>query len=122
MIVIFRFLFLCAALFSAAAGALIIGSLFIPGLTPPGQFIVVSLVVSFVFLGMAMILFGIQKHVNAIAAFANGDASESPPELVTHVKRLLACLLPAGILLCVTLGGMAYGILTRIGQGFAVFG
>jgi hypothetical protein len=27
-----------------------------------------------------------------------------------------------GVLLCVTLGGMAYGILTRIGQGFAVFG
>jgi len=41
---------------------------------------------------------------------------------VGHLNRLLAYLLVGGAFLCAVLGIMAYGILTRIDQGLAVFG
>jgi len=123
MLVIFRIVFLCAAFFSIAACALITASLFIPDRAPQSfQFFVVSLVVSLVFLGVGVVLLGLQKHLSAIAVIAGSEDSESARELAGHVNGLLAYLLPGGILLCVTLGITAYAILARIEQGFAVFG
>jgi hypothetical protein len=43
-------------------------------------------------------------------------------QLETHVRRLLVYLLAGGSFLFVALALLAYGILERIGQGFAVFG
>lgn len=123
MVVVFRLLYFCAALFSIASGALVTASLFIPDRAPQSiNFLGISLAVSSVFLGGGVLLFGIQRHVAGIAAMASGHGGEAARELATHVNRLLAYLLAGGVFLCAVLGLMTYAILARIDQGFAVFG
>jgi len=123
MVVVFRLLYLCAALLSIAAGALVIASLFIPERAPQSsEMLGVHLAVSAVFLGVGGVLLGIQRHVAGISALACGDDGEQKRELATHVHRLLVFLLVGGAVLCAVLGVMTYAILARIDQGFAVFG
>ena len=124
MIVVFRLVYLGAALLASAAGVLVIASRFIPDRTPQGtEFLGIHLAVGAVFLGMGVLLLGIQRHVAGIAALAaHGHAAETAQELADHLSRLLAYLLAGGAFLCAVLGAMTYGILERIGQGFAVFG
>jgi hypothetical protein len=122
MILLFRTLYVCAALLSFAAGALIIASLFIPDRAPQSaQFLIISLVISAIFLGGGVLLLGIQGQVARIAAIARNLEAETARSLGRHVKRLLAYLLPGGVFLCAVLGIMTYAILARIDQGFAVF-
>ncbi len=124
MMVVFRLVYRCAALLSSAAGVLVIASFFIPDRAPQStEFLGIHLAVSVIFLGMGVLLMGIQRHVAGIAALAaRGHAAETAQELAAHLNRLLAYLLAGGAFLCPVLGMMTYGILARIDQGFAVFG
>jgi len=124
MVVVFRLVYLCAALLSSAAGVLVIASFFIPDRAPQGtEFLGIHLAVGAVFLGVGVLLMGIQRHVAGIAALAaRGHAAETAQELAAHLNRLLAYLLAGGAFLCAVLGAMTYGILERIDQGFSVFG
>jgi hypothetical protein len=123
VVVAFRLLYLCAALLSGAAGALVIASFFIPDRAPQStESIGIHLAVGAVFLGVGVVLWGIQRHVAGIAALARGDDGEKGRELPIHVHRLLVYLLVGGTFLCAVLGVMTYAILARIDQGFAVFG
>lgn len=124
MVVVFRLVYLCAALLSSAAGVLVIASFFIPERAPQStEFLGIHLAVGAVFLGVGILLFGIQRHVAGIAALAaHGHAAETAQGLAAHLSRLLVYLLAGGAFLCAVLGAMAYGILARIDQGFAVFG
>ena len=123
MVVVFRLLYLCAALLATAAGMLVIASLFIADRAPQStESLGIHIAVAASFLGVGVLLLGIQRHVAGIAALAYGHDGEPARELATHVSRLLAYLLAGGVLLCVVLGATTYGIVQRIGQGFAVFG
>jgi len=123
MVVVFRLVYLCAALLASAAGALVILSLFIQDRAPQSTAMLgIHLTVGATFLGVAVLLLGIQRHVGGVAALAYGHDGERAQDLVGHLNRLLAYLLVGGAFLCAVLGIMAYGILTRIDQGFAVFG
>jgi hypothetical protein len=123
MVVVLRFVYTCAALLSMAAGTLVTASFFIARHAPQGtRFLFISLVVSAVFLGASLVLVGIRRHVAAIVAAVRGHDAESARELATQVNRLVAYLLAGGAFVCVVLGSLTYGILQRIGQGFAVFG
>jgi hypothetical protein len=124
MVVVFRLVYLCAALLSSAAGVLVIASFFIPDRTPQGtEFLGIHLAVGAVFLGVGVLLLGTQRHVAGIAALAaHGQDAETAHELAAHLNRLLAYLLAGGAFLCAVLGAMTYGILERIDQGLAAFG
>lgn len=124
MVVVFRLIYLFAALLSTAAGMLVIASFFIPDRAPQStEFLGIHLAISAVFLVVGVLLFGIQRHVAGIAALAvQGHAADTSQGLAAHLSRLLAYLLAGGALLCAMLGAMTYGILARIDQGFAVFG
>ena len=124
MVVVFRLVYLCAALLSGAAGVLVIASFFIPDRAPQSTAMLgIHLAVSAIFLGVGVLLLGIQRHVAGIAALAaHGHAAETAQELAAHLSRLLVYLLAGGAFLCAVLGMMTYGIVTRIDQGFAVFG
>jgi hypothetical protein len=123
MVVAFRLLYLCAALLAIAAGALVTASVFIPERAPQNsEMLGVHLAVSAAFLGVGVLLFGIQRHAAGIAALARGQDGEPARALTSHVSRLLAYLVAGGAVLCALLGAMTYGIVERIGQGFAVFG
>jgi len=124
VVVVFRLVYLCAALLASAAGVLVIASFFIPDRAPQNtEFLGIHLAVGAVFLGVGVVLFGIQRHVAGIAALAaHGHDAGTAQELAAHLSRLLAYLLAGGAFLCAALGAMTYGILERIDQGFAVFG
>ena len=123
MVVVFRLVYLCAALLSGAAGVLVIASFFIPDRAPQSTAMLgIHLAVSAIFLGVGVLLLGIQRHVAGIAALAYRHDAETAPELAAHLNRLVAYLLAGGAFLCAVLGMMTYGIVTRIDQGFAVFG
>jgi hypothetical protein len=123
MVVVLRFVYACAALLATAAGALVTASFFIARHAPQGtRFLVISLVFSVVFLGVGLLLFGIQRHVAAIVAAHRGHDGDSLRDLSMHINRLVADLLAGGVFACTLLGSLTYAILERIGQGSAVFG
>jgi hypothetical protein len=123
MVVVFRLVYLCAALLASAAGALVIASFFIADRAPQStEFLGIHLIVGAVFLGVGVLLLGIQRHVAGIAALAYGHDGETARDLATHVSRLLVHLLAGGAFLCAVLGLTTYAILARIDEGFAVFG
>ncbi len=123
MVVVLRLIYVGSALLSMAASALVTASLFIAERAPhSSKFLGISLVVSAVFAGVGLVLFGTQRHVAAIAAAARGQGGEPARELATHLRRLVACLLAGGAFVCMVLALLAYAILARIDQGFAVFG
>jgi hypothetical protein len=124
MVVVFRLVYLCAALLSSAAGVLVIASFFMPDRAPQGtEFLGIHLAVGAVFLGVGVLLLGIRRHVAGIAALAaHGHAAETAQGLDAHLSRLVAYLLAGGAFLFAVLGAMTYGILERIDKGFAVFG
>jgi heme/copper-type cytochrome/quinol oxidase subunit 2 len=123
MVVVFRLVYFCAALLASAAGALVILSLFIQDRAPHSTGMLgIHLTVGAIFLGVAVLVLGIQRHLAGVAAVAYGQDGERAQDLVAHLNRLLAYLLVGGAFLCAVLGIMTYGILTRIDEGFAVFG
>jgi hypothetical protein len=124
MVVVFRIVYLCAALLASAAGMLVITSLFIADRAPQStKSLGIHLAIGAVFLGVGVLLAGIQRHVAGIAAQAmHGHDAETAQALAAHLSRLLAYLLAGGAFHCAVLGLVTYAILTRIDQGFAVFG
>jgi hypothetical protein len=123
MVLIFRVVYACAAFLSMAAGALVTASLFIADRAPQSTtFLGISIVVSAGFLGVGLVLFGIQKHVAAIVSAVRGHDGDSLREPAMHVDRLVAYLLAGGAFVCALLAMLTYAILARIDQGFAVFG
>lgn len=123
MVLALRLIYVGSALLSMAAAVLVTASLFIAERAPQsGRFLGISLVVSAIYVAAGVVLFGIQRHASVTAAALLGDVGGSSRRLKRHVARLLAYLLAAGIFVCVVLALMAYAILTRIDQGFAVFG
>jgi hypothetical protein len=122
MAFLFRLLYLCAAFLSMAAGALVVASLFVQDRIPQStQMLGIHLAVGAVFLGVGVLLLGIRRHAAGIAALARGRHGQTAQELALRVDRLLAYLVAGGAFMCLILGAMTYGILGRIGQGFAVF-
>jgi hypothetical protein len=123
MVLVLRLVYVGSALLSTAAAALVTASLFIASRAPQStKFLGISLVVSAAFAGVGLVLFGIQRHVAAVAAAARGQGGEPARELVAHLRRLLVYLLAGGASVCMALALLAYAILARIDQGFAVFG
>jgi len=123
VVVVFRFVYACAALLSMAAGTLVTASFLSARHAPQGTTSLwISLVVSAVFVAAGLVLFGIQRNVAAIASAVRGHDSAPARELSTHVRRLVAWLLAGGTFACLVLGSLTYGILERIGQGYAVLG
>ncbi|TCO71563.1 hypothetical protein [Rhodovulum euryhalinum] len=123
MVVLFRAVYLVAMAFSLSAGALVTASLFIADHAPQsGTFLGISLAVTAIFLTLGVLLFGIQRHVAAIAVVARRSDDPTAQNLRPDVARLVAYLLAGGVLLAAMLGVVTYAILARIDQGFAAFG
>ncbi|NEX21325.1 hypothetical protein G3480_13555 [Thiorhodococcus mannitoliphagus] len=123
MQVVFRAVYVCAALLSISAGVLVVASLFIADRAPQGTAILgIHLTVGIVFLGLGALLFGLQGQVARLAAIVRAQDGETGRELAKPLKGLVAYLLAGGALLGAVLAVMTYAILTRIDQGFAVFG
>jgi hypothetical protein len=122
VIALFRSVFFCAIALSFIAGGLVTASFFIPDRAPQSAwYIGVHLVVTGAFLLLGVLLYGIQRHVAAIATFIRRSEDAAARDLRHDVNRVLAYLVAGGIILSAILGLMTYVILGRIDQGFAVF-
>lgn len=120
-VLVLRLIYVVSGVLATAAGALVTASLFIAERAPHStKFLGISLVVSAVFLGVGLVLLGIQRHVAAVAGALRGQGDASA--LATHARQLVGYLLAAGAFVGVVLALLTYAILARIDQGFAVFG
>lgn len=123
MTALFRTVYLVAAALSITAGALVIASFFIADRAPQSRwYIAVHLVIAGVFLALGLLLNGIQRHAAAIALLAERSKDAAATHLRHHLHRLFAYLLVGGLVLTAILGTLTYAIVTRIDQGYAVFG
>jgi hypothetical protein len=123
---LFHAVYLLGVALCLAAGTLVTLSrlhhFIVEGRPPSMDYLGVSLGVSGVFLALAILLFGIQRHGGAVARIAATLRREADADLRSHMAGLLIYLGFAGLVFDVFMGALTYAFLTRIGQGFAVFG
>jgi hypothetical protein len=118
-----RLVYVGSALLSMAAAVLVTASLLIASRASQSTKILgISLVVSGVFVGLGVVLFGIQRHVAAAVAALRDPGAGSVARAAEHLRLLAAYLLAGGVFVGVVLALLNYAILKRIDQGFAVFG
>jgi hypothetical protein len=112
-----------AAGLSLFAALLVTGSLFIAERAPHSlQFLVISLVVSSMFLLIGVLLLDIQNTLSRLGKLTQGADANSTADLEKSWFRLLVYMILGGIALGAVLLLATYVILARIDQGFAVFG
>lgn len=112
-----------ATALSLTAGLLVAVSLFIAERAPQGSwYLALHLIVSGVFLMLGMLLAGITMQVLGLAKIAVSAGSPPMHALNKGIRRLMILLSVVGLGLCAILAILTYGILSRIDEGFAVFG
>ncbi len=120
---VFGFVTTIAVALSMAAGLLVTASLFIAERAPQSPtFLWIHLVVSGVFLVLGLLLAGIGLEILGVARIAATAAEPWPSAFRTRLTRLLIFLTVAGLGLCGILAILTHGILSRMDEGFAVFG
>lgn len=108
---------------SLFAGLLVTVSLFIADRAPQGSWsLAVHLVVSGVFLMLGILLAGITMQVLGLAKIAVSAGATRMHALSKGLTRLMILLTIVGLGLSAILAILTYGILSRIDEGFAVFG
>ncbi|MBK8457533.1 MAG: hypothetical protein IPL47_10870 [Phyllobacteriaceae bacterium] len=117
MIALFRLVYLAAAVLAAIGVGLIAASLLVAG---PGEWSVVALgasaFVSFILLGVGWLALAIRRHLSAATA-ASGETA-----VKTSLAALALHLSVAGVLLDLLLSTMDLAFISRMREGFAVFG
>jgi hypothetical protein len=121
--VVFGFLFATAAALSIASGLLVAASFFIADRSPQGTwFVVLHMTIGAMFVAIGALLVGIAWQVTGISAIVSRLETPDADALRRRVFRLLAFLIPSGLGMCSLLALATYAILSRIDEGFAVFG
>lgn len=112
-----------SAALAFAAAMLIMASFFLADPVPSGGTVIwIHVFISSLFLVLGLLQAGIAWHSAGIARTLTGYGGETGSRLVFHLSRMIILLLVAEAgLLCVLTIVMS-GILSRIGEGFAVFG
>lgn len=119
----FALLTTIAVALSIAAGLLVTASLPIAESAPTGLTILwIHLIVSGVFLVLGLLLTGIGIQVLRIVKIAATAAGPWAGALRMRLTRLLILLTVSGLGLSGILAILTWGILSRIDEGYAVFG
>jgi hypothetical protein len=116
-----RFTYVFAASLCWGSALLVTGSLFIADRAPQSlNFFIISIIVSGLLFSIGVILLGIQRHLSFIGRFLTGIEAKFEAEkswCMLSVYMILGGLMLSFVLLIIT-----YATITRIDQGFAVFG
>jgi hypothetical protein len=120
---VFGFVTTIAVALSMAAGLLVTASLFIAERVPQGPTVLwIHLVVSGVFVVLGLLLAGIGLEILGVARIAATTKDPWASAFRTRLTRLLILFTVAGLGMCGILAILTHGILSRIGEGLAVFG
>lgn len=122
MINALRIIYVFAAGLSLFAALLVTGSLFIAEWAPHSlQFLVISLIVSAMFLLIGVLLLGIQSTLSRLGKASQGVDANSAADLKKSWFRLLVYMILGGLAVSAVLLLATYAILARI-ERFVVFG
>lgn len=120
---IFRAVYLLGVALCPAVAVLVTVSQFIAVERPQSlNYLGASIEVSAMFLALAILLFGIQRHGGGVARITAARQDETDANLEPHLVGLLIHVGVAGLLLDVLPATLTCVILMRIDRGFAVFG
>jgi hypothetical protein len=118
----FGAVFAVATALSIAAGLFVTASFFVADRGVAEDYLGFHLAVSGAFVALGLLLASIAVQALGLAKYAADFGSGATAPLRMRVSRLLLRLAVAGLGLCVVLAVILWGILSRIGEGFAVFG
>jgi hypothetical protein len=118
-----RFTYYSAASLSLFAATMVAVSMFMPDRAPVSlQFWIITIGVGLFLALIGLVLLGVGRHLPAIGALAQSMTGEDGVVLRSHWRRLAAHLLLGGLMLVPVLLLIAWAILARIDEGFALFG
>jgi hypothetical protein len=118
-----RIIFYTASAVSIFAALMTTASMFIADRTPQGyQYWIVTIVVSLTFVVVGLLLHGIARHASEIGLIARSTDDKHGIGLRKSWGRLAIYLSLGGLMSLAVLLVVAYAIVARINQGFAVFG
>jgi heme/copper-type cytochrome/quinol oxidase subunit 1 len=120
------FVFSAIAAISAAlalmAAVLIVASFFLAGDRAASGYLGVHLGVAAFFLVLGLVLGGTSYHARGVSRALDTIDVKADGGLTLHLSRLFLMLVVGGIVLLLGLALVLSGILSRIGEGYAVFG
>ena len=118
-----RSTYFTAAGLSLFASLMVTASMFMAERAPHSvRFWIITLVVSLFFALVGLLLVGIGRHLPAIGLLAQSATNDTGILLQGRYRRLAFHMLIGGLILWSLLLLIAYAILSRIDEGFAVFG
>jgi hypothetical protein len=104
------------------AAVLIVASVFLADVPVASDYLGVHLGVAAVFLVIGLVLGGTTYHAMGVSRALPTIADTADGGLSLHLSRLFLMLVVGGVGLLLGLALVLTGILSRIGEGFAVFG
>jgi hypothetical protein len=118
-----RFTYYLAASLSLFAAAMVAVSMLMPNRAPVSlQFWIITIGFGLFLALIGLVLLGVGRHLPAIGAVAQTMTSDDGARLRSHWRRLAAHLLLGGLMLVPVLLLIAWAILARIDERFALFG
>jgi hypothetical protein len=118
-----RFTYYSAASLSLFAATMVALSMLMPNRAPVSlQFWIITIGLSLFLAVIGLVLLGVGRHLPAIGVLAQSMTSDDGAVLRSHWRRLATYLLLGGLMLVPVLLLIAWGILARIDEGFALFG
>jgi len=124
MIQLLRFTYFTAAALSLSAACMVTVSMLMPERAPhSAPFWVITIGLALFLAMLGILLLGIAHHLPAIGALARSRAGDAvATEIAIHWRRLAVHMLVAGLLLVPVLLLIAWAVLARMDEGFALFG
>lgn len=112
----FRTVYLASTLLGAACGSIIIAS---GAVLTQGPILTIHMLVGALFLAIAALALGVERSLLAVARIFPADSS---PAAKTALRQLSLVLGLAGAILSVVLLASLSGVLSRLAEGYAIFG
>jgi hypothetical protein len=123
MMTMLRVTYLAAAALSLFAASMVTASMFIAERAPQStRFWIITIVVSLFFASIGLMLLNIGRHLPAIGVLARSMTSDDGVQLMSRWRRLAVHMLLGGLVIVFVLLLVSSAILSRIDEGFAVFG
>jgi hypothetical protein len=118
-----RVAYFSAAALSLFAASMVAVSMLIPQRAPQSaQFWIITIGVGLFLAVIGLVLLGVARHLPAIGVLAQSMTSDDGALLRSRWRRLAAHMLLGGLMLVPLLLLIAWAIVARIDQGFALFG